>query len=105
MGLSSFFFFFFLLPDKSFLESLWGLWWRDVSHPLQHGVICKAVGALEPWESAAGALESFFLGVALDGLPWLPSPPPLLLGLLSEPAAGFLMNPGHTFLWLCREED
>ena len=52
-----------------------------------------------------GALESFF-GVALVELPQLPSPPPLLLGLPSEPVVGFLvMNLMHTFLWLCREED
>ena len=60
---------------------------------------------LEPWESVVGALQSF-LGVALVELLWLPSPPPPLLGLQSEPAADFLaMNPMHTFLWLCRVED
>ena len=53
---------------------------------------------------AAGALESFFLGVALVELPWLPSPPPSLLGLLSDPVAVFSVNLRHT-LWLCRVED
>ena len=53
-----------------------------------------------------GALESFYLGVALEELLWLPSPPLPLLGLLSEPVAGFLvMNLRHTFLWLCMAED
>ena len=52
-----------------------------------------------------GALQSF-LGVALVELLQLPLPPLLLLGLPSEPAADFLvMNPMHTFLWLCRVED
>ena len=95
VGLASFFF----SPEESF-ESLW-----DVSHPLWHGDVCKAGGALEPWESVAGALLSF-LGVALVELLWLPSPPLLLLGLTSEPAADFLAtNPMYTFLWLCRVED
>ena len=105
VGLVSFFFLFFLSPDES-LESLWDLWWWDISLPLRHGVVCKAGWVLEPWESAVGALESFFLGVALVEPPWLPWPPPPLLGLLSEPAADFLvMNPMHTFLWLSRAED
>ena len=86
MGLTSFFF--FLLPDESF-ESLWDLWQWEVSLPLQHGDVCEAGGVLEPCESVAGALESF-LGVALVGPLWLPSPPPLLWGLPSEPAAGLL---------------
>ena len=61
---------------------------------------------LETWKSMVGALESLFLGVALIESPWLPSPPPLLLGLLSEPAADFLAtNLMHTFLWLCKAED
>ena len=94
--------FFFLLRDES-SESLWDSSWWDVSCPLWHGIVCEAGWALEPWESVAGALESFFSRVTLVEPLWLPSPPPLLLGLLSEPAAGFLvMNPMHTFLWLCR---
>ena len=105
VGLASFFFFFFLSPDESF-KSLWDLWWWDISHPLQRGSICEAGGVLEPWESVAGALEPFFLRVALVELPWLPLPSLPLLGLPSEPAAGFLAtNPMHTFLWLCRVED
>ena len=77
-----------------------------MSCPLQFGIVCEAGWALEPWESVLGALESFFLGVALVELPWLLSPPPPLLGLLSEPAVGFLaMNLMPTFLWLCRAED
>ena len=52
-----------------------------------------------------GALP-FLLGVALVEPPQLPSSPPLLLGLPSEPAADFLVtNLMHTFLWLCRVED
>ena len=78
----------------------------DVSCPLWHGDVCEAGRALELWESAVGALESLFFGVALVESPWLPSPPPLLLGLLSEPAADILAtNPMHTFLWLCKVED
>ena len=67
------------------------------------GVICEAIGVLETWESAVGAFEACFLGVALvEPPPWLLSPPPLLLGLLSEPATDFLSNLRHTFLWLWR---
>ena len=58
---------------------------------------------LEPWQSVAGALESFFLGVTLVELPWLPLPSSPLLGCLSVPVAGFLAM--NTFLWLCRAED
>ena len=86
--------FFFLLRDESF-KSLWDLWWQDVSHPLWRGGICEAGGALEPWESAVGALESFFLAVALVELPWLPSPPLPLLVLPSEPAACFYGRAGR----------
>ena len=97
-------FFFFLSPDESF-ESLWDLWQGDVSHPLQRGNVCEEGRVLEPWESVAGAFGSF-LGVALVEPPWLPLPPPPLLGLPSEPVVDFLvMNPMHTFLWLCRVKD
>ena len=85
--------FFFLSPDESFLDfdSLWRL-------ELQHGVVCKAVGVLEPWELVARAFESFFLDVTLvEPPPWLLSPSPPLLGLLSEPAADFLSNLGTPF--------
>ena len=69
----------------------------DASHPLWCSDVCETGGVLEPWESAAGALESF-LGVVLVELLQLPSHPALLLGLLSEPAAGFLvMNPMQPF--------
>ena len=96
---------FFFSPEKSF-KSLWDLWQWDISCPLRHGDACEAGRVLKPWESAAGALESLFLGVALVESLWLPSPPPPLPGLLSEPVAYFLaMNPMHTFLWLCKAED
>ena len=97
--------FFFFSPEESF-ESLWDLWQWDVSHPLQHGDVCEAGRVLEPWESVVEALESLFMEVALVELSWLPSPPPPLLDLLSEPVADFLaMNLMHTFLWLCKAED
>ena len=60
---------------------------------------------LEPWESVVGALPSFF-GVALEESLWLLLPPPLLLGLPSEPLVDFLgTSPRHTFLRLCKAED
>ena len=70
------------------VKSLFGLEQWDLLCPLWRGVICEAIGALEPWESAAEAFEACFLGVALvEPPPWLLSPPPPLLGLLSEPVA------------------
>ena len=52
--------FFFFLPES--FKSMWDFWQQDVSHPLQYGDVWEAGGALEPWESVAGALPSFFGG-------------------------------------------
>ena len=95
---------FFFFSPKSF-EFLWDFWWWEVSRPLRRGDVWEAVGVLEPWESVVGALPSF-LEVALEEPPQLLSPPPLLLGLPSEPPVDFLeTSPRHTFLWLCKVED
>ena len=71
--------------------------------PLVHCGMVMSVRQAGHW--SPGSLPSF-LGVTLVELPWLPLPPSPLLGLTSEPVADFLvMNPMHTFLWLCRAED